>query len=50
MGQNNTLSRGVAIFTGKRQIPKLRGNAVQSPGTGKGRDEVQVQKGKTKLF
>lgn len=50
MEQNNILSLGVATFTDKRQIPKLWGNAVQSLGKGKGRDEVQVQKEKNKLF
>lgn len=50
LGQNNTSSLGVAISTDKRQPPKLWGNTDQSPGKGRGKDEVQVQKMKTKLF
>lgn len=50
MDQNNTLSLGVALFTDKRQITKLRSNAVQSPRKGKGREEVQEQKSNPSFF
>lgn len=50
MDQNNTLSLGVALSSDKRRIPKLRGNAVQSLGKGKGREEVQEQKPNSRFF